>query len=95
MGLGLHLDVCLLRSSLPHRPMKRFIAWLFGYFWEECPRCQRMFAGFEAAHTAGEMVDGHFLMCCQRCETKELNENGYVVGLSMLAQRELSKKYKR
>lgn len=48
--------------------MKRFLAWLLGYFYLPCVGCGRMFAGWECDISNGvALVNGHSYVLCGKC----------------------------
>lgn len=47
--------------------MKRFLAWLCGYFYLPCPSCGRMFAGWECGYRT-VLRDGRGMVVCRRCD---------------------------
>lgn len=50
-----------------HRHLAKFRARVQGYFWLPCPRCGRMFAGFECGKGSVEQVDGSHRIACKWC----------------------------
>lgn len=65
------------------RCLARLLAWLGGYFWTPCPRCGRMFAGFEAgwySWNPGPWKIEHGFrhrkskLVCQRCDDELRHE---------------------
>ena len=59
--------------------LRRFWAWLLGYFWLPCPICGRMFGGYETA-SVGIIRTGKLV--CKECEenAKEINKKDFKEG---------------
>lgn len=54
------------------RKLSRLYAWIFGYFWLACPRCDKMFGGHEAGEDVVFGTDNKYLgrICCKFCTPK-------------------------
>ena len=48
--------------------IKKWYAWLLGYFWKPCPSCGKMFAGFEVTEKSKTIdVGGRSFVVCGEC----------------------------
>ncbi len=61
------------------RFLVRIYAFMFGYFWEQCPRCGKMFAGFEGNFTIythfderGMVTQGLSACCPEKAISEDL-----------------------
>lgn len=61
-------------SNIVHKQpllcLREFVALQRSYFWLPCPKCGKMFAGYEAGKTSVPSLTepGHGKICCRWCD---------------------------